>query len=167
MSRKSNVGIYVPCPICRTRCRVWEGRSDELADADAIVQCADLECGYTAKIRVSYDTQTPWAKRFDRRPDEQHKTEISKQASLFCPQCGDPARTRTSAPKSPFLRTLYIYCTTCGYKGKALLEHLELLTMPRGYWVTEIPLSDALVDGYKSELGVDLEARRRKRDDGT
>lgn len=170
MPAKKWFGPRVYCPRCEHRCDVQVTPAIQEWGADGAVSCRDLECGYSATVGVFYGEEWQrWERstQFKRNPVPLAEGQTRETLVLACPKCQGLARVRTSLNESPFLRLLYIFCESCDFRGKAYLQHLELLRMPSGEILREIPLHPRLKRAYQDEYGYDPERWRKHDYDGT
>jgi len=160
-------GPRVSCPRCNTTCLIQADPLVHEWQADGVAVCKNLMCGYTATVGVFYQIHGRGQPHVERRPVDLKEGELRAYLELQCPECQSPARVRTSWNKSPFLKLLYIYCECCTFKGKAFIEHLELLHRPSGEIMRDIPLHPRLREAYIKEFGYDPDAWRHYDNDGT
>lgn len=65
---------------------------------------------------------------------------------IFCPDCGEVCRMRTSQELDPLLRRAYVQCQdiVCGYRGVIHIEHVSRLSATGNEKEKRIPYTDSL-----------------------
>ncbi len=164
------VGARVYCPRCGTSCDVQVSETVQSWGADGAVACRDMECGYSATVGVLYGINFQrWqtSNQFERLPVTLAQGETRDHLPIVCPQCQKNAGIRSSLRESAFLKSLYFYCESCEFRGKAYVQHLKLLQTTSADIMRVIPLHPRLRQACLNELGFDLERWRKYQYDGT
>lgn len=65
---------------------------------------------------------------------------------IFCPDCGEICRMRTSAEIDPLLKRAYVQCQDleCGYRGVIHIEHIARLAVTGNEKDERIPYSESI-----------------------
>ncbi len=167
MPGKNFIGPRLFCALCRTRCLIQVDPIVHEWNADGVVICQDLSCGYKATVAVNYRLGTGAQMRSERQPVTLAKGEFRDRLALHCPECQATPDIRSSNDRSPLVRMVYFTCGQCGYRGRADVCHLELLSIPGKGIFTGIPMHPELRAAWIAELGIDPERWRKHEYDGT
>ncbi len=83
----------------------------------------------------------------ERNSAKEHGKKMTRNyLRLFCPDCGEICRMRTSTEIDPLLKKGYVQCQNieCGYRGVVHVEHVARLSVTGNEKDVRIPYSESI-----------------------